>query len=780
MRVGSPQTSPLLDPGWLRTLSLRQRLAEIRDLVGPLELAALFVVGASAIGVVLASTVPANQLKDALGVLALTGLLVGGVLLVDASRDHLLGISGALTCGFLAILLAAYAGLSLNDASGVFDIGTLTPHANRTAVLLSTLGLLSALLLLASPWSRRRARIQPALVCGAVVLPALSLQALAGEEPVSTTNVAWHFVGHSDPLLMLSVVGLALVAPVQVASSVGWVYFWIRAASLLKSPSAAQGYYLAAFTLWAAWLLLGTASALPASLGGDLPIWSVLRHTGATAWVTAGVVVLAAGLFTERAPGILQPSEGAAGAALALAYLLGQIGFVLALILLVMCALFTFQAEPQSAVWAFALLATAFAMGVPVMWFAGGAPRKRLGVAIGVLALALVTCAALAWPAAVNSVAPATLFGGHGLGSIAALMSSNAAVLMTAGLFPYAAAIIICGYVLLMRWKFEIKGPWSHTAEYAYVVLVAPAIVWMLIAAVLLAPATLAHPLRNAFSHWPMPDPAAVAALASVSIVVLGLFRWARRDRTLLSDRHLTGAVALSALAFVPFLAPAAFHSGGRLALAGVAIGLVFALATVVVLRLPTAASRRGVSWQLGAAALTVPLLAYTGVSAAYSPALVGGTLADIGHNVGPSPFSHLRLLIVVPLAVGLLLADRDVPRLRLKAPGRSRWRDFEADVLISSVRDGDLAELLPVPLTRYLCRLGVDQQRSAALSLARALGRRYRVRGASTATPVVSQASRPDLDHALEVASRARSLSSRMSHLVVEFSERPPLSLAC
>lgn len=47
-----------------------------------------------------------------------------------------------------------------------------------------------------------------------LVLPALSLQALAGEEPVSTTNVAWHFVGHRDPLLILSVVGLALVAPV--------------------------------------------------------------------------------------------------------------------------------------------------------------------------------------------------------------------------------------------------------------------------------------------------------------------------------------------------------------------------------------------------------------------------------------------------------------------------------------------------------------------------------------------------------------------------------------
>jgi hypothetical protein len=53
---------------------------------------------------------------------------------------------------------------------------------------------------------------------------------------------------------------------------------------------------------------------------------------------------------------------------------------------------------------------------------------------------------------------------------------------------------------------------------------------------------------------------------------------------------------------------------------------------------------------------------------------------------------------------------------------------------------------------------LDIGQQRSVALALARALGRRYRVRGRSAATYVVSQASRSDLDHALEVASSALS----------------------
>jgi hypothetical protein len=741
--------------GVVGTLRSRRAADEHERLAGPLELAALLVVG-SAVGVVLFTSAAAPPpLKDALAVLALLGLCAGGTLLVQASRHYLLGLGGAVTCGFVAILLATYSGLAINASSSVEEVGGLAPHPDRPAVFLAMLGFLAALLLLPSPWSRHRKWVQPSLVCAGVVLPTIALLALPRGVPVSSTNVTARFVGHSDPLLILGALGLALVAPVQIAGSVGWVYFWVHGASRLKRSVASPKLHVVGLSVWAGWLLLGVAGALPRDLGGALAIWSTPRSAGAGAWLVAGVVTLAAGLFSARTEVLLERAEGAAAAGVGLVYILGQVGVALALVLLLLCALLTFQAEPVAAVSAVLLLLAALAVGSPVVWFVGAKRGQRLRVAAGCLvAVVVVACAALAWPTATNSLGPEGLYGhGHGIGTIAILANSNGIILAMLCVCPLTAVAWAACYMGGMRWGFDYRGRWKGTAEYSYALVMVPTVVWMLLGAVLLAPAAFAHPFANAFSRWPLPDPSEIAVVACGLTAAVGLLRWSRRDPVPLNERHLTGAVALSAMAFIPFLVPGAFRSGGRLALAGVVVVLVAALASVVARQLPDEARRRTVSWQLGVTALSVPLLAYAGLSAGHVPTLVGGALADIGHNTGPSPFSHMRLLVVVPLTVALVMTDRKPPRLRWKTRPRSRWKDFEADVLVLAVRDGDLPELLTVPLTRHLAGLDADERRSVALFTARALSRRYRVRGSASTSPTTAQASRAELDAAVAIA---------------------------
>jgi hypothetical protein len=721
---------------------------------GPLEVSALLLVGAAVVGVVLSGAGASSHLTRGLRAIALLSLFVGATLLIQASRRYFLGLGGVLTCGFVAILLATYSGLAINVSSRVLDPRTFEWRADRPAVFLSMLGFCSALLLVPSPWSSRRAFIQPMLVAAAVALPAVALLTLPHGADVNSMDITNLWVGHHDPALVLGIVSLALLAPVQIAGAVGWVYACTWGASEAKRILAAPTLQVVALITWTTWLMLGTVGTLPRALGGDLSFWHLLRHASVSVWLIAGCFTLASWVFGSRIKGILDRAEGSAAASTSLACFLGSIGLAPALAVLFISALLTFQAESSVAVVAVALIGAAFAVASPITWFVGTRRVRRSLVVIGSVVVGiLVAGAAVAWPAAASTGAGLALFRGHGIGALARIADSNMLMLATLVLCPLAAAAGAMGYVLVSRRFLDYRGPWKGTAEFGYAMNVAPVGVWMLIGAALLASATIAHPLRNAVAHWPLPDPSEVAVLACGLTSALAVIRWIREDRVLLSDRHLTGMIALSAVAFIPFLVPSSFRSGGRLALAGDMVAMLAALAMVVKTAPPGEARRRRISWLLGAAALSVPLLAYTAVSAGYSHALVGATLADVGHDVGLSPFSHLRLLIVVPLTVGLMVADHELPRPRDEAVPASRWKDFEADTLVQAAGDGYLRDLLSAPLPRYLTALSPHARRLVALTIAQALAARYRVRHS---IPAAAQASRADLNAALAVARRA------------------------
>jgi hypothetical protein len=728
-------------------------LRAVVDQTERLGFAALALVCA-AVAIPLLSGVAPSLRVHGLEVLALLGLLTGGTLLLSASRRYALGLGGALTCGLVAILLATYAGLVLNASSSIEDRGLPTLHAERPAVFLAMLGLMAALLLLPSPWSIRRARLQPVLVGAGVGLPTAALLMLPSGL-VSPATVASRLTGYSNPLLVLGLMGVALLVPVQIAGSVSWVQLWMQGATRATRSLATPKPWLIGLAVWTTWLVLGALGALPHDAGRDLDVWTPLRHTDARTWLIAGALTLAAALFSARTKGILEQAEGASAAIVGLVYIFGPVGLAFALLLMLLCAVLTFQAESAAALGAVATLAIAFVAASPIAWFAGTKRGRPLLLGVGAVGVvALVSFATLLWPTAAGSFVQVSLFGGgRGIGTFSATTNANGVVLSVLVICPLMAMTLAASYALAMRRLFDFREPWRGTAEYGYALTVAPACVWMLAGAALVVPGAIAHPLTNAFADWPLPDPSVFVVIACCALTVVGAVRWARREHALLNERHLAGVTALSAMAFVPFLVPAAFRSGGHLALAGVTIVLLGTLLVVAARQQPSEARRRSISWLLGAAAFSVPLLAYTSVAAGYSPVLAGGVLADVGHNVSPSPFAHLRLLVVVPLTVALMVADHELPWSRGRAVRDSRWQDFEADSLVEAVRGGYLSDLLDPPLRRYFTRLGPEAGRHVALHLARALGRGYRAR---RSLPASAQASRRDVEAALAIAERA------------------------
>jgi hypothetical protein len=89
-----------------------------------------------------------------------------------------------------------------------------------------------------------------------------------------------------------------------------------------------------------------------------------------------------------------------------LGYTIGQVGFCVAVVVMIECAILTFRAEPVAAAGAVAVLAAAFAVSCcPVTWFAGESGRLSYLVAAGAIVAAVtVALAALLWPDIMNSV----------------------------------------------------------------------------------------------------------------------------------------------------------------------------------------------------------------------------------------------------------------------------------------------------------------------------------------------------------------------------------------
>jgi hypothetical protein len=186
----------------------------------------------------------------------------------------------------------------------------------------------------------------------------------------------------------------------------------------------------------------------------------------------------------------------------------------------------------------------------------------------------------------------------------------------------------------------------------------------------------------------------------------------------------------------------------------GVAVVLLFVLAHIAVTPRRLEAPARTFSFQVGAAVISIPLLAYVGVAAGYAPALVGGVLTDVGHNAGTGLFSHLRVLIVVPLTVALVVCDRESTEVRSNQRVRRPWRVVEAEFIEGAAQVGGLEVVIGAPLRRHMAALAPEQRREVAARIARRLARRYRV----PRSPAGPQVTRPELAAALAIAERAAS----------------------
>ena len=168
---------------------------------------------------------PTWQVTAAEVVVAPAGLLAGCILILHASRDYLLGLGGVAVSVFVAILLAAFAGLTLYVTgfapSTVAGVATSSTR-QHLAVALALAGVLAAFLLIAMPWSPYRKVAQPCLIATAVLAPILAL--LSQDGP----RASWYGFPElpglgGDPVLVVASVGGLLAIPLVVASSIEWV-----------------------------------------------------------------------------------------------------------------------------------------------------------------------------------------------------------------------------------------------------------------------------------------------------------------------------------------------------------------------------------------------------------------------------------------------------------------------------------------------------------------------------------------------------------------------------
>jgi hypothetical protein len=742
---------------------------------GFFELASLLLIAAALAIVATAGVfVGDGKAHGAAEIVTLAGMFVGCTLLLEASRHYLLGIGGLIVTVFVTILLTTYAGLVMNMASTRRATPSLPRQVpltvDRPALFLAAAGFVAAILLLPSPWSPGRKLIQPILVAGATLLPAIAV-ALMSDGRSSSGDVVYRFVGQNDPLLALGIIGLVLVAPVQLSGAVGWVCFWVAGASRLKRWLGRPLVQFLGLTAWSGWLLAGVASLLPRSIGGELSVWSTMRSAPWVAWSVAAAAVAAIAYFVQRAAAHLDQAEGLAVIGVTVVWVLGEFGAAVGAAVLLVISYLVVNSETAGVGVALVLIAVAVVVVVVMLWFGRRPFINTVGMSIAAaVALILLVFAAHAWPAAHDSTVatPRIHLGSSAFGQA---LNSRELALAVLVCFPLVGLITAGAYAFLMRRVFGRDVPWKGSAEYGYALALLPLGSWFLVGAALLIVPTADNPLTAVPTRWELPDPSVVALVGSVALTARSIVKLATRRPQPLNPRIAGGIFALSALAFVPSFVPDAFRAGGRLALVGLVLQLIFLTVVLGSGNLPPDQRDRNVRWTLGASALSIPLLAYAALSssAAHLPRQVSGVIADVGQHTNYGPFSNLRRLLILPLLVSLIVADRPVPRVGWTPRRQSRWRDFEADVIAQSVVDGDLPEILADSVRGHLDGLESDERKSYALQLARLLFARYRnSQSPATQTRSAPRPDRQDIDEAL--ARAMQGLTGRLAPGDVRF----------
>jgi hypothetical protein len=650
--------------------------------------------------------------------MVLLGLSSGTVLLVDGTRRHLLGLPGVFVCGFIGVLLAAFAGITLFLSStgsqrpqppsevGVF-------HANHLATVLALLGFEAAMLLVVSPWSPQRRRVQPWLIVGAVLLPAAAILVLrnhVGSQPSSSRN------GLNAILFLGPIAGL-LAGPLQAASAIEWVSFNVRSGRYLGARlGRSDRSLLVFFGLEATWLGLGISRTLPAALGRHWLAWSLLR-VSVGAWAEAIALTVLGIWFLHRYCGRVELDEATSGAYVP-GVALSDLSLGAALVVFLIAARFALYATlPRGSV----PILIGFAAFVAGVGFVVGGPRGPLSSTwrwiAAIVLFAGVTLAGLQWPTATRGVLGGSFHREFYFAVVGKAISSTGFIAGGITLYALIGIGLWIGYRVLTR-RTRAANARDQSDEDWLPVLLIPLTCWFGLLAVAAAARLGAAPLglrTDAFVPPLLPDPVVFAVTGLAVIAPILLLR--RREDAF--RRGLLGlAVALPVLAFAPFVVPASFQPGGRLVIFALALPLLYALIIRASEFTQRPDSWRRLSWLAGTTAISLPLLAYTNLLGPHHGALTavlsdtGATRSDLG------PMAHLRAVLLLPLLVGLAAANRrpeDVPR-RART---SRVRDFEASVLLQSVDDGDLNEFFLNGLREHLSAVPGAEIRTCAAKMA-------------------------------------------------------------
>jgi len=371
------------------------------------------------------------------------------------------------------------------------------------------------------------------------------------------------------------------------------------------------------------------------------------------------------------------------------------------------------------------LLSIGFASLVTALW----AVRAPIRVA-GVLAAAgALVGAALDWPPAAGGIAGGdyvhalnfTVFD-HALSS-AALTGSVALTL---------ALVWLAAWLVWRLWLLPKIGR-SGRARMLFgddspSTLLLPLACWSLILAAGALIRVRHHLLATAFlgsGGAPIvPDPALFAVVAFPFAAALALRDSRRPDG--LRRTGMTVALTLPFLAFAPSALPSALQSGGRFTALALAAPLI-AIVLVNRKRLtsePGATGRAG--WLLGTSAVILPLLAYLSVTTGH-PLTLGSLANETSRSPGGlGPLGHMRVLLMLPLFLTFVMADRRPLRSGHATRRFSWWHEFECETILGIAQDGDLDTGYQQNLAMYLGSEAVsDGQRTVyALSLVERLGK--------------------------------------------------------
>ncbi len=659
---------------------------------------------------------------------ALAGLLFGSSLALHASRNYLLGVPGCAVSSFLAVLLATFAGLTLyitGFAPAVISGVAASAGRQHVAVALALAGVLAAFLLIATPWSPYRKVAQPGLTAVAVLAPVLALVTQAGPRAFDDGFGSLPLISGDPILLVASVAGL-LAVPLVVAGSIEWVSGCVgagfRLTGLLDKPDRTwvRAVVVSVVLLW---LALGLPGWLPGWLGGQLGAWPLIRAAHPDAWLLAVVLTAGAAWFVGRARGRLDLAEATSAAYIPTA-LLFYVGVAAAMYILYVGLRFVWRETFPAAVPEMLVSIGVFVLAAAALWSARGRRWRRAAAmaALGTCCAAAIV-AGFRWPtgALPNQITASLPFGltfmGRGLDS-AVLLAAAAGL---AALFSLVAWLIFAAWAARSVQGTNLDGSPAGQTGYETVVLVFGFWSLALCGAALLR--IREGPLVSAFTHPVLPDPVVFAVVAVPAAAIVALTQW--RARREIAAAALCVVLVMPVIAFLPFALPASVGPAGRLAVLALAAPIIYGLTLGGRDLNRNAGTERRLGWLAGTSAIVIPLLGYLAVVGNERGSLTS-LLTETGQAGGTGLGSHLRLVLLLPLFV-MFVSARRTPFAELRsAPAPSRSHAFAADVLVLSVRDGDLGEIYLDRLRRHLAAATGQEQASYACKLAQRLSRPY------------------------------------------------------